>query len=69
MNAMLPSSLSTGRGEWRRRGRGRGGRKREGGILNPGADAAAGGDRIDLKVPSNYGARVILNFSSTMWDF
>ena len=64
MNAMLPSSLSTGRGEWRRRGR-----KREGGILNPGADAAAGGDRIDLKVPSNYGARVILNFSSTMWDF
>ena len=63
MNAMLPSSLSTGRGEWRRRGRGRGG------ILNPGADAAAGGDRIDLKVPSNYGARVILNFSSTMWDF
>ena len=50
-------------------GGGGGGRKREGGILNPGADAAAGGDRIDLKVPSNYGARVILNFSSTMWDF
>ena len=68
MNAMLPSSLSTGRGEWRRRERGRG-EEGGGGILNPGADAAAGGDRIDLKVPSNYGARVILNFSSTMWDF
>ena len=28
-----------------------------------------GGDRIDLKVPSNYGARVILSFSSRTEEF
>ena len=63
MNAMLPSSVSSGRGEWRTR---RGGKE---GDIESWGRRLEGGDRIDLKVPSNYSARVILSFSSLMRNF